>query len=348
MTHANTMNRRSFICRVSLLAGLAATGALAGRAFAAEAAKDADSADAQGSADAADTQDADVLGELPDGTQITRKGQDVRALVEGGANIVSRSEYNVYTLENDGVDNSNKTTVYYDLDADQIVDIECEEVLMPSTGGTGDWAQPDEETAAKLGDDVLQAGDYTYAKYFELGGSTWEGVVAGTMVDYSGKVGGAEVDLVEFVATEEGGAWYHGVYADGAKLLDAAGDDVADVQIPTKASANHGVDFWPSTRKFPGNVELIKDYLYENGTEGYDYFTYGEPSDTICQNDDGEWVVCDVVTGATLSSTPVYLNMAKRAVEAIKAGDCDVVTVDDAPSFDDDADEDAAQEKSAK
>lgn len=347
MTAATTMtdmNRRSFIRCASLLGALAATGAMTGAALAQDAKETADSAaDADEQAGAAEG----VLGELPDGMQITRKGQDVRALVEGGANIVSRSEYNVYTLENDGVDNSNKTTVYYDLDTDQIVDIECEEVLMPSTGGMGDWAQPDEEAAEKLGDDVVQAGDYTYAKYFELGGSTWEGVADGDLVDYAGEVDGAEVDLVEFVATDEGGAWYHTVYADGAKLLGADGAEVADVQIQTKASANHGVDFWPSTRKFPGNVELIKDYLYENGTEGYDYFTYGEPSDTIDQNDDGEWVVCDVVTGATLSSTPVYLNLAKRAVEAIKAGDCEVVTVDDAPSLADET-QAAEGEKSEK
>ncbi len=319
------MTRRSFVSQAAMLAGLMGACGISSRALAA----DSKAAETEAAADTAEAADADVLGELPDGTQIVRKGQDVQALVQGGANIVSRSEYNVYTLEQDGVDNSNKTTVYYDLDSDTIVDIECEEVLMPSTGGTGDWAQPDEETAAKLGDDVLQAGDYAYAKYIELGGSTWEGTVDGNLVDYAGTVDGAEVDLVEFVATEEGGAWYHEVYADGGALLNAEGDTVLEVEIPTKASANHGVDFWPSTRKFPGNVELIKDYLYENGTEGYDYFTYGQDNDTIAQNDDGEWVVCDVVTGATLSSAPTYLNLAKRAVEAIKAGEYEVVAAEE-------------------
>lgn len=317
------MTRRSFVGQAAMFGVLMGACGISSRAFAAEKAVEKTTA-------------ADVLGELPDGTQIVRKGQDVQALVAAGANIVCRSEYNVYTLEQDSVDNSNKTTVYYDLDSDSIVDIECEEVLMPSTGGLGDWAQPDEATVEKLGGDVVQAGDYTYAKYIELGGSTWEGTADGDLVDYEGSVDGADVDLVEFVATEEGGAWYHKVYADGAALLNAEGDKVQEVEIETKASANHGVDVWPSTRKFPGNVELIKDYLYENGTEGYDYFTYGQDNDTIAQNDDGEWVVCDVVTGATLSSAPVYLNLAKRAVEAIKAGDYEAVA-DDAAADDDKA-----------
>ena len=335
----DVMNRRSFVCRAALFGALVGVGAFAGAALAED--KKEDSASAADSVEGSE----DVLGELPDGTKITRKGQDVRALVEGGANIVSRSEYNVYTLEMDGVDNSNKTTVYYDLDSDAIVDIECEEVLMPSTGGMGDWGQPDEETTAKLGDDIVQAGDYAYAKYLKLGGTTWEGTADGDLVDYEGEVDGAKVDLVEFVATDEGGAWYHDAYVDGAELLNAAGDDVQDVEIPTKASANHGVDTWPSSRTFPGNVELVKDYLYENGTEGYDYFTYGESNDTISQNDDGEWVVCDMVTGATLPSAPTYLNLVKRAVESIKAGEYEVVSAEDAPSV---ADDDTQAKKADK
>ncbi len=343
MIDESALSRRSFVCGAALFGTLVGASAFSGVASA----DDAKVGDSVSPADPTDASE-DVLGELPDGTKITRKGQDVRALIEGGANIVSRSEYNVYSLEMNGVDNSNKTTVYYDLDSDSIVDIECEEVLMPSTGGMGDWGQPDEEAAAKLGDDVVQAGDYVYAKYLELGGTTWEGTADGDMVDYEGEVDGAQVDLVEFVATDEGGAWYHDVYSDGAELLNAAGDDVEDVEIQTKVSANHGVDVWPSSRKFPGNVELIKDYLYENGTDGYDYFTYGEPNDTISQNEDGEWVVCDVVTGATLASAPVYLNLVKRAVEAIEAGEYDIVSAEDAPSISDDGAQVVKDERAEK
>ena len=101
----------------------------------------------------------------------------------------------------------------------------------------------------------------------------------------------------------------------GVWLLNAAGETVATVEIGTKASIEHGVGFWPSELKFPGNIELIKNYVYDNGVT-YDY----APNADMVQNEQGQWVVADVVTGATLAGVPNYLNLVKEAVEAIEAG----------------------------
>lgn len=78
-----------------------------------------------------------------------------------------------------------------------------------------------------------------------------------------------------------------------------------EIEIGTKASIEHGVAFWPSDIKFPGNIERIENYLTENGVN------YTE--DQIVKGEDGVWNVADVVTGATLAGTKNYLLIAQRA-----------------------------------
>lgn len=117
------------------------------------------------------------------------------------------------------------------------------------------------------------------------------------------------------MGTQAGGEWYYANKDQGAQLLDEAGKVVSTVSIETKASIEHGVHFWVSPITFPGNIERIKEFIYENGVN-YDY----APNDSIVKNADGVWTVCDTVTGATLAGTPNYLNLVKLACEQIGLG----------------------------
>ena len=65
-----------------------------------------------------------------------------------------------------------------------------------------------------------------------------------------------------------------------------------------------------------GNIELIKNYVYDHGVN-YDYAPDGGD---IAKNADGVWTVADAVTGATLAGTPNYFNLIKEAVDQIAAG----------------------------
>lgn len=250
--------------------------------------------------------------------EIDYRDIDVDALVAGGANIVYATTYGVYNMEGESPDSSIKADVYYDLDSEDVVYIEFEEALLPySAGGASGWGVLDEDTVSALGDDVIALESATYPMYFEVGGVQWTGAEDGNGgIAYTAEIDGEEVDFLSYVSTAEGGAWYHDSMGDGAALLTADGEEAATVEIGTKASINHGVDFWPSSITFPGNLELIKNYVYDNGVN-YDYAPDG---DDIAQNEDGQWVVADVVTGATLAGTPNYLNLVKEAVDEIAAG----------------------------
>ena len=119
------------------------------------------------------------------------------------------------------------------------------------------------------------------------------------------EVNGETVNLMDYICTDEGGAWYYA--SNPATLLNAQGEAAAEIEIGTKASIEHGVAFWPSEIKFPGNIERIETYLAENGVD------YTE--DQIVKGEDGVWNVADVVTGATLAGTKNYLLIAQRAYE---------------------------------
>lgn len=308
----SALDRRTFVRRAIATGGLAAIVCLTGSNHAALAAE-------AGSA-AGDSADADT----PD---IDWRKTDVNDLVENGANIALATTYGIYSMEGDSVDSAIACDVYYDLDKQAIVDIEFEETLLPfSIGGADAWAAVDEETTAKLGDAVLTVGDVHYAKSFAIDGVTWEGTLDGDTVTYTADIDGSQVSFLDYVATPEGGAWYRDARAQGAELLGADGSVAATVEIGTKESINHGVDFWASPITFPGNIQLIKNYLYDYGTE----YAYEPDGDDIAKNDDGVWVVCDTVTGATINGAPNYFNLAKEAVENIKAGEYELVQPDGA------------------
>lgn len=183
----------------------------------------------------------------------------------------------------------------------------------------------DDAVIEALGEDgQVTVGESAYAKSFEIDGVVWTGVAGESSVTYSAEIEGATRDFVEYVSSPKGGAWYHGAFAGGARLLDASGNAAAEIEIGTKSSINHGVDFWASAITFPGNIQLIENYLCDYGT-AYDYAPNG---DDIAQNDEGQWVVCDTVTGATLAGTPNYLNLAKAAVENVKAGSYELASVE--------------------
>ena len=219
-------------------------------------------------------------------------------------------------MEGEHPDSAIRGVVYYDMGEKKVVRIDFDEALIPfSVSGAEGWAILSEENAAALGDAVIALEKGSYPKSFTLGGLVWNGSEREGAVRYTAQVEGQETEFVDYVATQAGGDWYYANLDEGAGLLNAAGETVATVEIGTKASIEHGVGFWPSELKFPGNIELIKNYVYDNGVT-YDY----APNADMVQNEQGQWVVADVVTGATLAGVPNYLNLVKEAVEAIEAG----------------------------
>ena len=212
--------------------------------------------------------------------------------------------YGVYNQEGEQPDSLIRVTL--DCDGERVTGAQIDEKLIPySVGGAEGWAELEEDTAAKLGDAVLEANNKKYPASFELGGVVFTGAASDNGLVYTGEVNGETVNLMDYICTDEGGAWY---YENGtAKLLDAQGEAVAEIEIGTKASIQHGVAFWPSDIKFPGNIERIQNYLTENGVN------YSE--DQIVKGDDGVWNVADVTTGATLAGTKNYLLIAQRAYD---------------------------------
>ena len=309
-TNAST-TRRGFVAAGAAcgLAALAA-GTLCSRAFAAEKAEapasEAPAGDAQESVD------------------VDYRQVDVDELVEGGADIVSASAFGVYCLEGESPDSAIEVDAYYDLDKKAVVDLVIEEVLLPfSVGGASGWGILDEDVATKLGEAALTASDdNAYPAHFALGGISWEGELdADKAVTYTSDIDGATQEFVAYVSGEEGGAWYHACYQDGADVLDADGKVAAHVEVGTKSSIRHGLDFWMSPITFPGNIQLIKNYVYDNGCA----YGYLPDSGDAVKNDDGYWVICDTVSGATLAGTPNYLNLIKTAVDKIEAGEYETV-----------------------
>lgn len=185
--------------------------------------------------------------------------------------------------------------------------VQIDEKLIPaSVGGAAGWAVLSKENAALLGDAVIDANGTKYPAAFEIDGVTFTGAADEAYgAAYTGSVNGADVALMDYICTDEGGAWYFA--CEQANLLDASSVSVAQVEIGTKASIGHGVGFWPSEIKYPGNIEHICAFLV---TSGVNY----EAGD-IAMGEDGAWAVDDVTTGATLAGAPNYLLLAKRAYE---------------------------------
>ena len=225
------------------------------------------------------------------------------ALSACGAAVAEQGvAYGVYNLGNEQPDSLIRVTL--DCDGEKVTGAQIDEKLIPySASGAEGWAELDDETAAKLGDAVLTVGEKKYPQSFELGGVTFTGAAEESGIAYTGEVNGESVNLMDYICTDEGGAWYY--ESNPATLLNAQGEAAAEVEIGTKASIEHGVAFWPSDIKFPGNIERIENYLTENGVN------YTE--DQIAKGEDGVWAVADVTTGATLAGTKNYLLIAQRA-----------------------------------
>lgn len=213
--------------------------------------------------------------------------------------------YGIYNQPGEHADSLIRVTITREGDA--VADVQMDEKLLPaSAGGAEGWAELGDEQAALLGDAVIQANGKTYPVGFALDGVTFTATADELYgVVYTGDVDGATVALMDYILTEEGGAWYFA--QESASILNANGEAVAELEIGTKASIEHGVGFWPSDIKFPGNIERICAYILANGVS-YDV------SD-ITMGGDGAWAVADVTTGATLAGTTNYLLLAKEAYE---------------------------------
>ncbi len=249
--------------------------------------------------------------------EVEYRNIDLQALIDEGKTITEATVYGIYSQEGDAVDSAIRTTVYTDED-NNVVLINFDEALIPysSSGATG-WAVVDEDTAALLGDAVLETEIGTYAKSFTLGDVTWTGELVDGNIVYQGSVNGTTVSLMDYLATQEGGEWYYTAKEAPAQLLNDAGEAVKEVTIETKASIEHGVDFWPSEITFPGNVELIKNYVYDHGVN----YGYYPDSTDIAKNENGQWVVADTVSGTTLAGAPNYFNLIKEAYDKIEVGE---------------------------
>ena len=179
------------------------------------------------------------------------------ALVVCGAAVAEQGvAYGVYSLGNEQPDSLIRVTL--DCDGETVTGVQIDEKLIPySASGAEGWAELDAETAAKLGDAVLNAGEKQYPASFELGGVTFTGAAEESGIVYTGEVNGESVELMDYICTDEGGVWYY--ESNPATLLNAQGEAAAEIEIGTKASIEHGVAFWPSDIKFPGNIERIEN-----------------------------------------------------------------------------------------
>lgn len=228
--------------------------------------------------------------------------------VSGAALAEQGVAYGVYHQAGEHPDSLIRVTM--DCDGELVTGVQIDEKLIPySVGGAEGWAELDDETAAKLGDAVIETEGKKYPASFELGGVVFTGTAEESGIVYIGDVDGKKVELMDYICTDEGGAWYYDSAI--AKLLDAQKNEAVQVEIGTKASIQHGVAFWPSEITFPGNIERIENYLTENGVN------YTE--DQIVKGEDGTWEVADVTTGATLAGTKNYLLIAQEAYQKAQA-----------------------------
>lgn len=259
----------------------------------------------------------------PASEEIVSHAPDLEALKASGAPLSQATVYGIYQQQGDAVDSSIQCTVVVNTETGGVVSIELEEALLPvSAGGAEGWAVLDEQTAQLLGDHVVTQDEMTVPAEFELNGIRWYAQSTDEGIDYQADIQGETVSLMSYIQTQEGGQWYHESLSTPASLLDADGEEVAQVQIETKASIRHGEDFWPSAITFPGNITLIENVVYDYGIQ---YDRYPESSD-IAKNEDGQWVVADVNSGATLAGAPNYWNLIKDAADQIAEGNGTEVT----------------------
>lgn len=225
--------------------------------------------------------------------------------VSACAEAVTGTAYGVYASEGESPDSLIRVTLT--LEDGKIATAKIDEKLIPvSVSGAEGWAELDDETAALVGDAVIEANEKKYPAQFDLGGMTWTGAAEGDLgVSYTAQVDGADVSLMDYIVTADGGEWYFAQTA--ATLLNAAGEEAAEVPVETKEGIGHGEDFWPSELKYSGNIAAIESYLVASGMD-YDL-------DDLTKGEDGVWTVADAVTGATLAGTVNYLRIALDAYQ---------------------------------
>lgn len=211
--------------------------------------------------------------------------------------------YGVYANEGEHPDSLIRVTLT--LEDNAVTQAEIDEMLIPvAMGGAAGWGELTDETATLLGNAVIEANDKKYPAQFTLGDFTWTGVADDALgVAYTAEIQGETVVLMDYIVTPAGGDWYFAQTEAG--LLNAAGETVATVTLNTKEGIGHGEDFWPSELKYSGNIQALEAYLVANGVH-YDL-------STAVQDEDGVWVVADVVTGATLAGSTNYLRIALDA-----------------------------------
>lgn len=167
-----------------------------------------------------------------------------------------------------------------------------------------------------------------YGKYIQIGGIVWTGELGSDpacdqAVVYTAEIDGETVRLNDYVATEEGGAWYHQAALEDVYILKTSEKAQADSEnvalvyrITYKETNGHGEGYWMSDLKFSGNMKAIKDFVTENGFD-YDYYKDGG----ITQGEDKYWQTPDAISGATLDEVPTYLDTLKLLYERIQSGE---------------------------
>lgn len=216
------------------------------------------------------------------------------ALAETTTTTTTGVAYGVYSNEGEHPDSLIRVTLT--LDNGAITAAELDEKLIPvAMGGAAGWAELTDETAALLGDAVIEANDKKYPAQFTLGDYTWTGAADEALgVGYTTEINGETVSFMDYVVTLEGGDWYFA--QTEAVLLNAAGENAVTVEVNTKEGIGHGEDFWPSDLKYSGNIAAIEAYLVANGVD-YDLTT-------AAQDENGVW---------TLAGTTNYLRIAQEA-----------------------------------
>ena len=211
--------------------------------------------------------------------------------------------YGVYSNEGEHPDSLIRVTLT--LDNGAITAAELDEKLIPvAMGGAAGWAELTDETAALLGDAVIEANDKKYPAQFTLGDYTWTGAADEALgVGYTTEINGETVSFMDYVVTPEGGDWYFA--QTEASLLNAAGENAVTVEVNTKEGIGHGEDFWPSDLKYSGSIGGIAASLVASGV-GYHLSAAGE-------DQNGAPTLGDTTTGATLAGTTNYLRIAQEA-----------------------------------
>ena len=148
------------------------------------------------------------------------------------------------------------------LDNGAITAAELDEKLIPvAMGGAAGWAELTDETAALLGDAVIEANDKKYPAQFTLGDYTWTGAADEALgVGYTTEINGETVSFMDYVVTLEGGDWYFA--QTEAVLLNAAGETAATVE------SEHQGRHWPRRGFLAQRPEVLRQHRGHRGVPG--------------------------------------------------------------------------------